>query len=96
MEWELQLINKDSETRKLIFEIMTQKNQIEIYAKANERPEDFLKDIKDLTSNPYSKLNQHTESEREKERKRRKENHVKKLEKTFREEEYKWEKHFVH
>lgn len=72
---------------------MTQKNEIEIYAKANERPEDFLKDIKDLTSNPYSKLNQHTESERERERRRRKENNTKKLEKAYKEEEYKWEKH---
>jgi len=93
LEWELQLINKDSETRKLIFDIMTQKNEIEMYAKANERPEDFLKDIKDLTTNPFSKLNQHIESERERERQKRKQNNLKKLEKIFKEEEYKWEKH---
>ncbi len=93
LEWELQLINKDSETRKLIFDIMTQKNEIEMYAKANERPEDFLKDIKDLTNNPFSKLNQHIESERERERQKRKQNNQKKLEKQFKEDEHKWEKH---
>lgn len=72
---------------------MTQKNEIEMYAKANERPEDFLKDIKDLTNNPFSKINQQPESERERERHKRKQNNLKKLEKTFKEEEYKWEKH---
>lgn len=72
---------------------MTQKNEIEMYAKANERPEDFLKDIKDLTNNPFSKLNQHVESERERERQKRKQNNLKKLEKQFKEDEHKWEKH---
>ena len=93
LEWELQLINKDSETRKLIFDIMSQKNEIEMYAKANERPEDYLKDIKDLTTNPFSKLNQHIESERERERQKKKQNNLKKLEKQFKEEEHKWEKY---
>lgn len=72
---------------------MTQKNEIEMYAKANERPEDFLKDIKDLTTNPFSKLNTHIESERERERQKRKQNNTKKLEKQFKEDEHKWEKH---
>ena len=93
LEWELQLINKDSETRKIIFDIMTQKNEIEMYAKANERPEDFLKDLKELTNNPFSKINQYPESEREKERQKHKQQNLKKLEKNFKDEERKWEKH---
>jgi len=93
LEWELQLISKDTETRKLIFDIMTQKNEIEMYAKANDRPEEYLKDMKDLQTNPFSKLNNYVESERERERQKKKQNNLKKQEKLFKEEEYKWEKH---
>jgi RNA-binding protein 25 len=92
LEWELQLISKDNETKKLIFEILSQKNEIEIMAKQKERPEDYLKDLKDLTtsSNPFSA---HFESEREKERQKKKMEKVKKLEKQFKEDEKKWERH---
>jgi RNA-binding protein 25 len=92
LEWELQLISKDSETRKLIFDILTQKNEIEMYAKQNEKPEEYLKDLKDLTSTTSS-FSQHFESEREKERERKKSDKIKKLEKLFKEEEKRWERH---
>jgi hypothetical protein len=93
LEWELQLIKNDHDTRKLIFDILTQKIDIEMYAKAAERPEEYLKDIKDLTSNPYNILHQHPESEREKERFRRKQANKNKLEKQFVDNVKKWERH---
>jgi hypothetical protein len=94
LEWELQLINKDHETRKLIFDILTQKDEIEMYAKATERqPEEYLKDIKELTSNSYNIMNQHPESEREKERARRKLANKRKLDKQYEEDVKKWVKH---
>lgn len=92
LEWELELIHKDNESRKLIFDILTQKNEIEMYAKATERQEEYVKDIKDLTHNPLSVITQHTESEREKERAKRKLNERRKLEKQFLEDEKKWER----
>jgi RNA-binding protein 25 len=92
LEWELQLISKDSETRKIIFDILTQKNEIEMYAKQNEKPEEYLKDLKDLTSTT-STFSQHFESEREKERERKKLDKIKKLEKLYKEEEKLWERH---
>jgi RNA-binding protein 25 len=94
LEWELQLISKDHETRKNIFDTLTQKNEIEMYARATEqRPEEYLKDIKDLTHNPYNLLNQHPESKRERERAERKQATKKKLEKQYLDEIKRWEKH---
>jgi RNA-binding protein 25 len=90
LEWELQLISKDNEVRKAIFEIMTQKNEIEMYAKANDRPDEYLKDLKDLSANPF-KLD--FESEREKERERKRMEKLKKREKLFKDEEKRWERH---
>jgi RNA-binding protein 25 len=75
----------------LIFEILTQKNEIEMYAKQNENPEEFLKDLKDLTTN--SPFSIHLESEREKERAKKKLEKIKKLEKQFKEDEKRWERH---
>ena len=91
MEWELQLISKDSETRKLIFDILNQRNEIEAIARQNERPEEYLKDLKDLTQN--SSIASHFESEKEKERQRKKAEKIKKRERQYKEEERKWEKH---
>jgi hypothetical protein len=93
LEWELQLINKDHDTRKMIFDILTQKNDIEAYAKATERPEDYLKDIKDLAHNSYNLMNQYPESEREKERARRKQANKRRMEKQYIDDIKKWERH---
>ncbi len=90
LEWELQLISKDNEVRKAIFEIMTQKNEIEMYAKANDRPDEYLKDLKDLSANPF-KLD--FESEREKERERKRIERLKRREKLFKDDEKRWERH---
>jgi hypothetical protein len=49
LEWELNLIAKDSETRRGIFDILTQKDEIENFAKSNEKAEEFLKDFKDFS-----------------------------------------------
>jgi RNA-binding protein 25 len=92
LEWELQLISKDNEARKLILEIISQKNEIENTARQKERPEEFLKDLKDLTtsSNPFS---QHFESEREKKRQKKKIEKLEKKEKYYKEDLKKWERH---
>ena len=92
LEWELQLISKDPETRKLIFDIMYQKNEIELYAKSYEKADEYLKDYKDYTNNNFFNLNNYSESEREKARYKKKQNNEKKLEKLFKEEEKRWEK----
>jgi len=91
LEWELQLISKDNETRKLIFEILTQKNEIENFAKSHEKAEEYLKDYKDFSSS-FTNRNQYQETEREQERIKRKQNKLKKLEKEYKDEEKKWEK----
>jgi hypothetical protein len=49
LEWELQLISKDSETRRMIFDIMTQKDEIENFVRSHEKAEEFLKDFKDFS-----------------------------------------------
>lgn len=49
LEWELNLIAKDGETRRAIFDILTQKDEIENFAKSNEKAEEFLKDFKDFS-----------------------------------------------
>lgn len=89
LEWELELIAKDTETRKLIFDILTQKNDIENYEKQN-LTEEILKDKKDLASNPFSALHQHVESEREKQRSKRKLREKERIEKKFLDEEREW------
>ena len=91
LEWELQLISKDNETRKMIFDILTQKIEIENFAKSHEKAEEILKDFKDFPTN-FANRNQYQETEREIERVKRKQNKVKKSEKEFKEEEKKWEK----
>jgi len=92
LEWELQLISKDNEARKLILEILSQRNEIENTSRLKERPEEFLKDLKDLTtsSNPFS---QHLESEREKKRQKKKIEKLEKKEKYYKEDLKKWERH---
>ncbi len=92
LEWELQLISKDNEARKLILEILSQRNEIENTSRQKERPEEFLKDLKDLTtsSNPFS---QHFESEREKKRQKKKIEKIEKKEKYYKEDLKKWERH---
>lgn len=90
LDWELQLISKDQETNKLLYEIMSQRTEIETYARQSERPEQYLKDLKELAQ---GSLSQHFESERERERARIQSDKVKRLEKMFRDEEKKWEKH---
>jgi hypothetical protein len=87
LDWELELIAKDSETRKLIFDILTQKNDIESYEKLNQNAENY-KDKKDLAFNPP--VFQHTESEREKQRAKRKQKQKEKNEKAFLEDEKRW------
>lgn len=47
LEWEVKMIENDHETRKLILEILTQKNEIEQFARSHERSEDFYRDIRD-------------------------------------------------
>lgn len=90
LEWELQLVNKDHETLKLINEVLNQRKEIEVYARQTQKPELFLKDLRELASGT---LSTHFESERERERQKKKAERLKKMEKAFREEERKWLKH---
>lgn len=62
-----------------------------MYAKQNENPEDYMKDLKDLTSS--SSFSSHLESERERERARKKVDKAKKIEKQYKDEEKRWERH---
>ena len=62
LEWELNLISRDQETLKIINEVVNQREQIELFAKQNEKPEIYLKDLKELNGT----LN--FESQREKDR----------------------------
>jgi RNA-binding protein 25 len=93
LEWELLLISKDSETRNQIFQILQQKSEIEMSSKQQEKPEEYLKDIKELSMNPYSFLNQQQESEREKDRVLRKQQKIRRMEKHWKEEESRWKKY---
>ena len=69
LEWELQLVSKDQDTLKVIYDVLAQRQEIEVYAKQAEKPELFLKDLKELAS---GSLSTHFESDRERERQRKK------------------------
>lgn len=90
LEWELQLVSKDQDTLKVIYDVLAQRQEIEVYAKQAEKPELFLKDLKELAS---GSLSTHFESDRERERQRKKNEKLKKLEKAFRDEERRWLRH---
>ena len=49
LEWELQLVSKDQDTLKVIYDVLAQRQEIEVYAKQAEKPELFLKDLKELS-----------------------------------------------
>ena len=83
LEWELNLISRDQETLKIINEVVNQREQIELFAKQNEKPEIYLKDLKELNGT----LN--FESQREKDRAKKKLDKIKKMEKIIIEEEKK-------
>ena len=87
LEWELNLISRDQETLKIINDVVNQREQIELFAKQNEKPEIYLKDLKELNGT----LN--FESQREKDRAKKKLDKIKKMEKLFIEEEKKWLKY---
>ena len=90
MEWELELVSKDQDTLKLIYDIMGQRQEIEVFAKQAEKPDLYLKDLKELAA---GSLSTHFESERERERQRKKNERLKKLEKAFKDEERRWLRH---
>ena len=90
LEWELELVSKDQDTLKLIYDIMGQRQEIEVFAKQAEKPDLYLKDLKELAA---GSLSTHFESERERERQRKKNERLKKLEKAFKDEERRWLRH---
>ena len=90
LEWELELVGKDQDTLKLIYDIMGQRQEIEVFAKQAEKPDLYLKDLKELAA---GSLSTHFESERERERQRKKNERLKKLEKAFKDEERRWLRH---
>lgn len=90
LEWELELVSKDQDTLKLIYDIMGQRQEIEVFAKQAEKPDLYLKDLKELAA---GSLSTHYESERERERQRKKNERIKKLEKAFKDEERRWLRH---
>ena len=88
----MQLISRDNDSRKFILEILSQRNEIENSIREKGRPEDYFRDLKDLTSstNPFS---QSLESEREKKRQKKKIEKLEKNEKYYKEDLKKWERH---
>ena len=86
LEWELKLVSNDQEVLKTINEIVSQRQQIDNISKQNDN-DIFLKDLTDLANSNI------LENIREKERKRKKLEKIKKFEKLFYDFEKNWLKH---
>ncbi|MCQ2815879.1 MAG: hypothetical protein MJ252_01310 [archaeon] len=90
LEWELQLLNKDDEVLRVINDLVARRFEIEAAEKQTEKSEYFLKDLKDLATGT---LASHFESTRERERQKKKNEKLKKLDKIFKDEEKRWIRH---
>ena len=86
LEWELRLISNDQEVLKTINEVVSQRQQIDTVSKQNENDKLF-KDLNDLASSNI------LENSREKDRKKKKMEKIKKFEKLFSDFEKNWLKH---
>ena len=86
LEWELKLVSNDQEVLKMINEVVSRRQNIDNIGKQTDN-DLFLKDLSDLANSNI------LENQREKDRKKRKMEKVKKYEKLFNDFEKNWLKH---